>query len=88
MFNKILFYPIICSLIYNNIRNYIENKRKFKELFESLENINTRIENINKSINRKKVSFKINNNDEYNVLDIDENNYSSDEISIDSSDTN
>ena len=78
MFKKLLFYPIICTLIYNNIRSYIENKRKFKELFESLENINIRIENINKFINRKKVMFEI-NNDEYNVLDIDENNYSSDE---------
>ena len=78
MFKKILFYPIICTLIYNNIRSYIDNKRKFKNLFESLENINIRIENINKFINRKKVVFEI-NNDEYNVLDIDENNYSSDE---------
>ena len=78
MFKKLLFYPIICTLIYNNIRSYIENKRKFKGLFESLENINIRIENINKFINRKKVMFEI-NNDEYNVLDIDENNYSSDE---------
>ena len=78
MFKKLLFYPIICTLIYNNIRSYIENKRKFKELFESLENINIRIENINKFINRKKVMFEI-NNDEYNVLDIDENNYSSEE---------
>jgi len=80
MFNKILFYPIICTLIYNNIRSYIDNKKKFKELFDSLENINIKIENINKFINRKKVMFEI-NNDEYNLF-IDENNYSSDEGGI------
>lgn len=80
MFNKILVYPIICTLIYNNIRSYIDNKKKFKELFESLENINIKIENINKFINRKKVMFEI-NNDEYNLF-IDENNYSSDEWDI------
>lgn len=80
MFNKILFYPIICTLIYSNIRSYIDNKKKFKELFDSLENINIKIENINKFINRKKVMFEI-NNDEYNLF-IDENNYSSDEGGI------
>jgi len=80
MFNKILFYPIICTLIYNNIISYIDNKKKFKELFDSLENINIKIENINKFINRKKVMFEI-NNDEHNLF-IDENNYSSDEGGI------
>ena len=79
MFKKLLFYPIICTLIYNNIRSYIENKRKFKELFESLEVINIRIENINKFINRKKVMFEIRKDRDFNNLDIDENNYSSDE---------
>jgi hypothetical protein len=78
------------ALLYSNIIEYLENKRKFKELFESLENINIRIKNINKFINRKEVVFEINNNDndEYNFLDIDENNNPLDEISMDSSEIN
>ena len=37
---------------------YIDNKNKFKELFDSLEIVNIKIENINKFINRKKVMFE------------------------------
>ena len=85
MWKKLFFYPIICGLIYNNIIRYLENKRKFKELFDSLEIANIRIENINKLINRKKVMFEITKN---NTLDVDENTYSSDESSICSSDLN
>jgi hypothetical protein len=83
MFNKILFYPILCTLIYNNIRSYIENKRKFKELFESLENINIRIENINKFIDRRKVIFRKNIHDNIHV-NVDGTIYSSDESIINS----
>ena len=80
MWRKLFFYPIICLLIYNNIKSYMENKRKFKELFESLEIINIKIENINKFINRKKVMFEIGkDNRHFHNLEIDENNYSSDE---------
>ena len=85
MWKKLFFYPIICVLIYNNIIRYLENKRKFKELFDSLEIANIRIENINKLINRKKVMFEITKDD---TLDVDENTYSSDENSICSSDLN
>ena len=83
MFNKIIFYPILCTLIYNNIRSYIENKRKFKELFESLENINIRIENINKFIDRRKVIFRKNIHDNIHV-NVDGTIYSSDESKINS----
>tara|TARA_B100000902_G_C27268735_1_gene895113 strand:+ start:480 stop:743 length:264 start_codon:yes stop_codon:yes gene_type:complete len=83
MFNKIIFYPILCTLIYNNIRSYIENKRKFKELFESLENINIRIENINKFIDRRKVIFRKNIHDNIHV-NVDGTIYSSDESIINS----
>ena len=83
MFNKILFYPILCTLIYNNIRSYIENKRKFKELFEAFENINIRIENINKFIDRRKVIFRKNIHDNSHV-NVDGTIYSSDESIINS----
>ena len=80
MLRNIFFYPIICALIYNNIKHYMDNKRKIKELFESLEVINIRIENINKFINRKKVMFKIRkDNKDFHNLDIDENSYYSDD---------
>ena len=58
MLRNLFFYPILCSLLYNSIRSYIDNKNKFKELFDSLELVNIKIENINKFINRKKVMFK------------------------------
>tara|TARA_B100000686_G_C16302737_1_gene719265 strand:+ start:103 stop:297 length:195 start_codon:yes stop_codon:yes gene_type:complete len=64
----------------------LENKRKFKELFNSFEIINIKIENINKLINRKRVMFKI-NKDKEDTIFIDDNSYSSDE-SICSSDVN
>ncbi len=83
MWNKLFFYPIMCALIYNNIRSYIENKRKFKELFESLENINIRIENINKFIDRRKVIFRKNIHDNIHV-NVDGTIYSSDESIINS----
>lgn len=83
MWNKLFFYPILCTLIYNNIRSYIENKRKFKELFESLENINIRIENINKFIDRRKVIFRKNIHDNIHV-NVDGTIYSSDESIINS----
>tara|TARA_Y100001935_G_C17311108_1_gene516343 strand:+ start:5818 stop:6075 length:258 start_codon:yes stop_codon:yes gene_type:complete len=85
MLKKLFFYPIICVLIYNNIIRYLENKRKFKELFDSLEIVNIRIENINKLINRKKVMFEITKD---NTLDVNDNTYSSDKSSMGSSDLN
>tara|TARA_Y100001980_G_C14556236_1_gene347031 strand:- start:4334 stop:4525 length:192 start_codon:yes stop_codon:yes gene_type:complete len=63
----------------------LENKRKFKELFDSLEIVNIRIENINKLINRKKVMFEITKD---NTLDVNDNTYSSDKSSMGSSDLN
>jgi hypothetical protein len=58
MLKNLFFYPILLSLLYNSIRGYIDNKNKFKELFDSLEILNIKIENINKFINRKKVMFE------------------------------
>ena len=74
MLKNLFVYSIICAIIYNNIKTYLENKRKFSELFDSLEIINIKIENINKFINRRKVMFKRNKPDNIEI-----GNYSSDE---------
>ena len=58
MLRNLFFYPILCSLLYKSMMCYIDNKNKFKELFDSLEIVNIKIENINKFINRKKVMFE------------------------------
>ena len=84
MLKNYFFYPILCAFIYTNIRTYLENKNKFVSIFESIENINTKINNIEKFINRKRVQFKndkqfINRTNSCNSLDIDENNYSTSE---------
>jgi len=81
---KVLFYSIICAVIYTNIRTYLENKKKFVSIFDSIENINAKLINIEKFINRRRVQFKndkqlINRTNSYNSLDIDNNNYSSEE---------
>ena len=77
MLRNIFFYPIICALIYNNIRGYYDNRKKFTEIFYSLKIMNKDIHVIKKKINNKQVTFRDNNN--YNNLDIDENSYSSDD---------
>ena len=56
MTNKLLFFYIICNVIYN-MRIFVHYKTTFKELYNSLEIINLKIENIGKFINRRKVSF-------------------------------
>jgi hypothetical protein len=81
---NLFLYPIISLIIYVNIKNYIINKNKFVQIFDSFCGINKKIENIEKFINRKKVQFKndktlINRTKSYNNLDIDENSYSSSE---------
>ena len=79
MLKNLFFYSIICAIIYNNIKTYLENKRKFSELFNSLEIINIKIENINKFINRRKVMFKRSKPDNIEIgiysSDEDENEY-------------
>ena len=78
MLRNLFIYPILCGIIYNNIRTYLESKRKFSELFNSLEIINIKIENINRFINRRKVMFKKSKPDNIH-LNIDDCNYSSSE---------
>tara|TARA_B110000967_G_C18699230_1_gene466957 strand:- start:576 stop:719 length:144 start_codon:yes stop_codon:yes gene_type:complete len=41
------------------IRNHLYYKKQIGEIYNSLEIINIKIENINKFINRRKVSFEI-----------------------------
>lgn len=81
---SLFFYSIVSFIVYVNIKNYLINKNKFIQIFDSICGINKKIENIEKFINRKKVQFKndktlINRTNSYNSLDIDENNYSSEE---------
>ena len=78
------FYPIIIGIMYANIKTYLENKQKFMSIFDSIQGINKKIENVELFINRKKVQFKndkqfINRTNSFNSLDIDNNSYSSDE---------
>ena len=70
--------------MYANIKTYLENKQKFMSIFDSIQGINKKIENVELFINRKKVQFKndkqfINRTNSFNSLDIDNNSYSSDE---------
>tara|TARA_B100001287_G_scaffold271682_1_gene272326 strand:+ start:787 stop:1044 length:258 start_codon:yes stop_codon:yes gene_type:complete len=81
---NLFLYSIVSLIVYVNIKNYLINKNKFIQIFDSICGINKKIENIEKFINRKKVQFKndktlINRTNSYNSLDIDENNYSSSE---------
>ena len=76
---NLFLFPIISLIIYVNIKNYFINKNKFVQIFDSICGINKKIENIEKTINRKKVQFK---NDKTLInktisLDIDRNSYSS-----------
>ena len=78
---NLFLYSIVSLIVYVNIKNYLINKNKFIQIFDSICGINKKIENIEKFINRKKVQFKndktlINRTNSYNSLDIDENNYS------------
>ena len=81
---NLFLYSIVSLIVYVNIKNYLINKNKYIQIFDSICGINKKIENIEKFINRKKVQFKndktlINRTNSYNSLDIDENNYSSSE---------
>ena len=77
---NIFFYPIICALIYNNIKTYLENKKKFIDIFNKIEMMNTKINRIRILIDTRKVHFN-NNRQTYTLspLDVDENSYSSEE---------
>ena len=77
---NIFFYPIICALIYNNIKTYLENKKKFIDIFNKIEMMNTKINRIRILIDTRKVHFN-NNKQTYTLspLDVDENSYSSEE---------
>ena len=77
---NIFFYPIICALIYNNIKTYLENKKKFIDIFNKIEMMNTKINRIRTLIDTRKVHFN-NNKQTYTLspLDVDENSYSSEE---------
>ena len=77
---NIFFYPIICALIYNNIKTYLENKKKFIDIFNKIEMMNTKINLIRTLIDTRKVHFN-NNKQTYTLspLDVDENSYSSEE---------
>jgi len=81
---NLFFYPIIFCILYTNIKTYLENKQKFLNIFDSINGINTKIENIEVFIKRKKVHFKndkqvIKRTNSFNSLDIDNNSYSSEE---------
>ena len=81
---NLFFYPIIIGIIYTNIKTYLENKQKFISIFDSIQGINKKIENVELLINIKKVKFKndkqlINRTNSFNSLDIDNNSYSSEE---------
>tara|TARA_Y100000996_G_scaffold388673_1_gene348412 strand:- start:124 stop:366 length:243 start_codon:yes stop_codon:yes gene_type:complete len=77
---NIFFYPIICALIYNNIKTYLENKKKFIDIFNKIEMMNTKINRVRTLIDTRKVHFN-NNKQTYTLspLDVDENSYSSEE---------
>jgi len=77
---NIFFYPIICALIYNNIKTYLENKKKFIDIFNKIEMMNTKINRVRTLIDTRKVHFN-NNRQAYTLspLDVDENSYSSEE---------
>ena len=77
---NIFFYPIICALIYNNIKTYLENKKKFIDIFNKIEMMNTKINQVRTLIDKRKVHFN-NNRQTYTLspLDVDENSYSSEE---------
>jgi len=57
---KSIFYTIVMSLIFINIKTYLENKKKFISIFDILCNVTHKIENIEKIINRKSVHFNDN----------------------------
>ena len=77
---NIFFYPIICALIYNNIKTYLENKKKFIDIFNKIEMMNTKINRVRTLIDTRKVHFN-NNKQTYTLspLDVDDNSYSSEE---------
>ena len=77
---NIFFYPKICALIYNNIKTYLENKKKFIDIFNKIEMMNTKINRVRTLIDTRKVHFN-NNKQTYTLspLDVDENSYSSEE---------
>ena len=77
-------YSIVICFVYANIKTYLENKQKFASIFDSINGINKKIENVEVFINRKRVQFKnnkqfINRSNSFNSLDIDNNSYSSGE---------
>lgn len=78
---RIFFYPVIFCVLYKQIKTYLDNKRKFTDIFYSINHINRKIEKIETLMHKKNVYFndKIENIIPYNDLDVDENSYSSEE---------
>ena len=62
---KNIFFPIVISLIFINIKTYLENKKKFISIFDRISIVTHKIENIEKIINRKCVQF----NDNKEIID-------------------
>jgi hypothetical protein len=55
---SLFLYSIIICFVYANIKTYLENKKKFASIFDSINGINKKIENVEVFINRKRVQFK------------------------------
>jgi hypothetical protein len=77
---RILFYPLIFCVLYKQIKTYLDNKRKLTDIFYSINHINKKLKKIESLIHKKSVNFNDTVEDiPYNILDVDENSYSSEE---------
>ncbi len=77
---RIFFYPLIFCVLYKQIKTYLDNKRKFTDIFYSINHINKKLKKIENLVHKKSVNFNDTVEDiPYNNLDVDENSYSSEE---------
>lgn len=77
---RIFFYPLIFCVLYKQIKTYLDNKRKFTDIFYSINHVNKKLKKIETLVHKKSVNFNDTVEDiPYNNLDVDENSYSSEE---------
>lgn len=75
---RIFFYPLIFCFLYKQIKTYLDNQRKFTDIFYSINHINKKLKKIETLVHKKSVNFNDTVDDiPYNNLDVDENSYSS-----------
>ena len=56
---NLFLYSVVSLIVYVNIKNYLINKNKFIQIFDSICGINKKIENIEKFINRKRFNLRM-----------------------------